>query len=68
MTAVEDQTTRGGLPRPGEPAPTTMELVAERLSEEFEKDTEGFECVDRYLCRRSITASQSWRACMPTAP
>ncbi len=57
MTAVEDQTTRGGLPRPGEPAPTTVELVAERLSEEFEKDTERFECVDRYLCRRSITAS-----------
>ncbi|MDA8333090.1 MAG: peroxiredoxin [Candidatus Dormibacteraeota bacterium] len=47
--------------RPGDkvilPAPTTMELVAERLSDEFGKGTEGFECVDWYLCKRSITAS-----------
>jgi len=34
-----------------------MELVAERLSEEFQRGTEGFECVDWYLCKKSIVAS-----------
>jgi len=39
------------------PTPTTMELVSERLSEEFGRDIEGFECVDWYLCKKSIKTS-----------
>jgi peroxiredoxin (alkyl hydroperoxide reductase subunit C) len=47
--------------RPGDkviiPTPTTMELVEERLSADFAQATEGYECVDWYLCRKSVKAS-----------
>ncbi len=46
--------------RPGDkviiPTPPTLEVAAERVSEEFAKKTEGLECVDWYLCKKSVEA------------
>lgn len=44
--------------RPGDkviiPTPPTVEVAAERMSEEFATRTEGFERVDWYLCKKSV--------------
>jgi peroxiredoxin (alkyl hydroperoxide reductase subunit C) len=43
--------------RPGERViipTTTVEFVDERLSEEFASATEGYECIDWYLCKKSV--------------
>ncbi len=46
--------------RPGDkviiPTPPTVEVAAERMSEEFARKTEGLECVDWYLCKKSVGA------------
>ncbi len=38
------------------PTPSTIEVAAERMSEEFAARTEGFERVDWYLCKKSVEA------------
>jgi peroxiredoxin (alkyl hydroperoxide reductase subunit C) len=44
--------------RPGDkviiPTPPTVEVAAERMSEDFARKTEGLECVDWYLCKKSV--------------
>ena len=46
--------------RPGDkviiPTPPTVEVAAERVSAEFAQKTEGLECVDWYLCKKSVKA------------
>ena len=46
--------------RPGDkviiPTPATLEVAAERMSEEYASHTEGFERVDWYLCTKSVEA------------
>ena len=38
------------------PTPPTVEVAAERVSVEFAQKTEGLECVDWYLCKKSVKA------------
>ncbi len=44
--------------RPGDkviiPTPPTVEVAAERMSDDFARKTEGFERVDWYLCKKSV--------------
>lgn len=46
--------------RPGDkviiPTPPTVEVAAERVSEEFAEQTEGLECIDWYLCKKTVEA------------
>jgi hypothetical protein len=59
-TSTADHVTTPVNWRPGDkvilPAPPTIEMANERMSDEFARRTDGFESVDWYLCKRSPNA------------